>query len=145
MTKFMSCQMRVSASHHFATAQQGFSLLEILLTVVIIGILAAIGIPMYSDHLAAGKRMSAEISLSKLASALEKYYFDNGTYQNAKLNNLGFPTIIDNYKLSIDSSDDENFQLSAIPLDNNVKCGTLFLNSSGEKGVSGSENIAECW
>lgn len=61
-------------------SQQGFTLIEMMITVAIIGILAAIAIPMYSDYVTRGKIPEATSALASMRIRLEQYYQDNRDY-----------------------------------------------------------------
>lgn len=130
---------------------KGFNLIELLITLAIISILSALCLPVYSEHIIRARRLEAEINLIKLANALEKYYLLNNTYENATLNQLNFSSLIaDNqYQLQIVSVNSSEFSIKAIPLkkqaDEDALCGSILLNSSGNKAITGSGNISECW
>ena len=61
-------------------AQRGFTLIEVMITVAIIGILAAIGIPAYSDYVRRGKLPDAFSELANYRAKMEQYYQDNRNY-----------------------------------------------------------------
>ena len=61
-------------------AQRGFTLIEVMITVAIIGILAAIGIPAYSDYVRRGKLPEAFSELANYRAKMEQYYQDNRNY-----------------------------------------------------------------
>lgn len=119
----------------------GFSLFEILITLAIVTIFSMIAIPSYRSHIIHTQRMEAEITLSKLAVALEKYYLANNTYKDSS---ISIPTV-KNYRIEISSADDTEFSLAAIPASADIECGTLMLNSKQQKGITGAAGIQECW
>lgn len=60
--------------------QQGFTLVELMVTVAVIGILAAIGIPAYNDYVTRGKLVEATSALSDGRVKMEQFFQDNRTY-----------------------------------------------------------------
>jgi type IV pilus assembly protein PilE len=60
--------------------QRGFSLVELMIVVGIVGILSAIGIPAYNDYVIRGKIADATSNLSTKRLLMEQFYLDNRTY-----------------------------------------------------------------
>jgi prepilin-type N-terminal cleavage/methylation domain-containing protein len=67
----------------------GFTLIELLIVVAIVGILAAIAVPMYTDHIIRGTLVEGHTGLSDLRVRMEQFYQDNRTYDGAGLDNCG--------------------------------------------------------
>ena len=64
-------------------AQHGFTLIELLVVVAIIGIIAAIAVPQYSDYVTRGKIAEAISNLTEMRAKLEQHFQDNRTYVGA--------------------------------------------------------------
>jgi len=60
--------------------QKGFTLIELMIVVVVIGILASIGIPSYNDYVTRGKLVEATSALSDGRVKMEQFFQDNRTY-----------------------------------------------------------------
>jgi type IV pilus assembly protein PilE len=61
-------------------ARNGFTLIEVMIALVIIGILAAIAIPSYNEYITRGKITEATSTLADMRLKMEQYFQDNRTY-----------------------------------------------------------------
>ena len=61
----------------------GFTLIEVMITVAVIAIIAAVALPSYIDYAMRGKLVEAKTNLSDMRTRLEQYFLDNRAYPNA--------------------------------------------------------------
>ncbi|WP_299492187.1 type IV pilin protein [uncultured Shewanella sp.] len=95
--------------------QCGYALVELIIVVMIIGILAVIGYPMYTDYMMRTARSEAITALTRLSHLQEQFYFDNKVY-TTDLTDLGVnasPYITDKGWYSISSTGTAGFTLVA--------------------------------
>ena len=62
--------------------ERGFTLLEVMITVAIVGILAAIALPSYDYFITRSRIIEATSTLGDMRAQMEKYFLDNRTYLN---------------------------------------------------------------
>lgn len=67
-------------SNYCLLKQRGFTLIEVMIVVAIIGIVASIALPAYTDYVKQGKAAEATATLADLRVKMEQYYQDNRTY-----------------------------------------------------------------
>ena len=68
--------------HNNRLSERGFSLIELMTVVVVIGILSAIAYPAYTDHVQRSRIAEATSTLSDLRIRMERFFQDNRTYVN---------------------------------------------------------------
>ncbi|MBA2656351.1 MAG: prepilin-type N-terminal cleavage/methylation domain-containing protein [Tatlockia sp.] len=141
---------------------QGFSLLELMLVMVIVALFACFAYPGYRESLTRARRIDGQTALLDLAAKMEQYYAQQQTYEGATLGIGSQSELISSnrsaqnfYDLVITKQTPEEFSLRAIPRDSQGRddkaCQTLGLNSAGIKTVnfgpagSPSSNVNHCW
>lgn len=60
--------------------QKGFSLVELMIVIVIIGVLAAVAVPIYTSNVTKAKMSEADASLGSIRTMIRVYYGENGDY-----------------------------------------------------------------
>lgn len=62
------------------TASRGFTLIELMIAVVVIGVLSAVAIPLYSDYVTRSRLAEASTGLATMRAQMERHFQDNRTY-----------------------------------------------------------------
>lgn len=118
--------------------QRGFTLIEMMVVVAIIGMLAAIAYPAYGSYLVKGNRGAAQSYMMELAQAQAQYLADNRAYADS-VTDLNTPTpaaVSSKYDITIEASDGPPaFTITAEPKTGTNQHGddTLTINQSGTK------------
>ncbi|MCF6436323.1 type IV pilin protein [Pseudoalteromonas sp. MMG022] len=130
-------------------SMDGFTLLEALIVLVILGIVVSIAYPSYQTHLVKAARAEAMVLLLDAANRQEQYFIDNRVYTTT-LSDIGVPEKTENgyYSLSVTVNDDE-FEVKAKPIAGPVKddqqCTELKINELGQKLSTGNGTNELCW
>lgn len=141
--------LKHKVSHH------GFTLVELMIVVAIIGILAAIIYPSYVNNIVKAKRATAESFMFKVASKQAQYQLDARIYalDMATLGYTTLPTEVSkNYGVTVSANNaatPPTFTITAAPTGQqavrDTKCASLTLTQDGTKGITGTSSVANCW
>jgi type IV pilus assembly protein PilE len=142
-------------------ANSGFTLIELMIVVAIIGILTAIAYPSYVEQVARSRRGDAQAALLDSAQWLERQYTISNAYNKkadgTTLDDSALPALkaktAQSYTLSFGTKtaaaapSATAFTLRMVPKGPMAsdKCGTFTLTGTGVKDVSGAAGIASCW
>ncbi len=140
---------------------KGFTLIELMIAVAIIGILAAIAVPSYQESVRKSRRADVKGALLGLANAMERRFTETNSYlgaagTDATPTDTGTPRpsiakgATDYYDLTISAATQTSYTLTATSISGKSqatdKCANFTLNEKGEKKYTGSSGTpAECW
>jgi type IV pilus assembly protein PilE len=119
--------------------QSGFTLIEIMLSLALVGILASIAIPYLQEHLRTTQRTAAQAALMQLAAQAESHYSQHWTYQHFTLDSAIIDRVASHHEIAI-ALEGQHYALTATPL-NTDRCGTLQLHHDGRTHAQ----AANCW
>jgi type IV pilus assembly protein PilE len=143
----------------------GFTLIELMITLVIAAILAAIAMPLYLHQIRESRRTDARSALSDLASREERYYAINNAYTSTA-SNVGYSGWGSSYSVgsgyyylvqptitAASATSPAGFTLVAKPVpgkgqDQDTDCASFTVTSTGQQSSLNSANAdstSTCW
>lgn len=118
----------------------GFSLIELLITVAIVGILAGVAYPSYTDYVTRSNRSEAQRELMRFANLQEQVFVDTRAYatdmKGLGENTVKIYTASTNYRIMVSAQTSTSFTLKAVAKKNQVNdtgCTNLTINELGVK------------
>jgi type IV pilus assembly protein PilE len=139
--------------------ERGFTLMEVLITMAIIAVLAAIAIPNYTAYITRSHRSEARQQLLEAAAFLQRCFTQNNDYRCAPTSPADMTAPFNQsppapapakYNIRVTAGGGNNsitYTLTAVPTGSMTgdPCGNLTLTHTGERGRSGSESMDMCW
>lgn len=138
----------------------GFTLVELMVTVAIIGILASIALPSYTSYIAKARRADARTQLVQAAQFMQRFFAANDAYDQNRAG-TGVASVMPDslkrsptdgtqlYTLTV-SATTSTYTLTMTPNSGTSMasdgCGAFTLTSTGVKGISGTTLTRDqCW
>jgi type IV pilus assembly protein PilE len=130
--------------------ERGFTLIELMVTVAIVAILAAIAFPSYQRYVLRSHRVEAQAVLSEAAARQERYYSQNNAYAStaAALNMTSNVNALQYYSLAISNITATTYTLTATATGSQAKdapCLSLSLDQAGTRSNTGTGTGTTCW
>lgn len=143
----------------------GFTLIELMITVAVVAILAAIAYPSYQEQVRKSRRSDAKSALLNVAQVMERRYSERAAYPDQATTKTlvgdgsagsdikspdGYYLMTVTLSASPSGTAAQAYSLTAAPTGTQTgdKCGSFTLTNAGAKGVSGASagyDAAKCW
>lgn len=129
--------------------QRGFTLIEVMVTVAIVGILMAVAVPAYSDYVVRGRLSEAFTALGGAQPAAEQYWANSTTRSyDGFQNSSSFPKSTANFSYALSDATSSTYTLTATGA--GKMAGFVYtINQSGTHATTGSPagwgTSDSCW
>ncbi len=132
---------------------RGFTLVELMVTVAVLGILMSVALPSYLDSVRKGRRADAQSVLLEASQFMERFATENLRFDQSRAGvAVALPTTLASapkhgatkfYTISLQAVAQNSFTLRAVPQGSmaNDSCGTMTLTDTGVKGGA----LSTCW
>jgi type IV pilus assembly protein PilE len=118
-------------------SNRGITLIELLIVILIIGILAAIAIPAYTNYMQRARRVDAKTALEQLRASQEMFRAEKGSYSInlvELVNTFGVPNVSGDYSILLINTGATAYLAEAQPnTARQLSDGSLFINQDGVK------------
>ena len=134
----------------------GFTLIELMVTVAVVAILAAVALPSYQDYILKSRRAEGKAVLLRTQQSVERAYTDLNNYASAVASSVGASGVLSEhsyYQVASTSATVSTYALSSTPQagQSRDKCKTLTITQSDARGVAPTSGVsptltsADCW
>ena len=131
------------------TRNQGFTLVELMIVVAIVGILASVAFPSYVESVRKSNRADAKSTMLQVASQEERYYTENNVYGTVTaIGNAASPVQSSSGKHNITvvtANANATYIITATPVTADSICGNLTLTNTGVTANSVGAAASLCW
>ncbi|MGQ0799143.1 MAG: type IV pilin protein [Pseudomarimonas sp.] len=139
----VAAQMR----DHRSLKMQGFTLIELVITISIIALLLAIAIPAYNSQVRNTRRSTAKADIMNVVQGMERFSTLNRTFVGAPC-----PSLNDFYTVTCTNLAALTYTITAAPIAGTAQeidqCGSLIVNQTGARTIVGAAvgvTVDDCW